>query len=123
MNRRYRVALAVVGWAGAAFLAGCAQPPLTGQAAADAQTRAACRQRADQAWEVQNRAQIFAPSSTVNSPYSTNYLPGDTNKGLSELFAHDRMVSDCVRNTGTGTDRTPPEGAPAKPAAPAAPGS
>jgi hypothetical protein len=25
--------------------------------------------------------------------------------GLSQLFAHERLVSDCVRNTGTGAER------------------
>jgi hypothetical protein len=116
MTRRYRVALAMLGWAGAALLAGCAQPPLSGQAEADAQTRAACRQQADQAYQVQNRADIYSPPSSVNTPFSSNYLPGDTGRGLSALFAQDRQVSDCVRNTGTGTDRTVP--AAATPAAP-----
>ncbi len=38
-------------------LAGCAdQPPLTGQAQADAETQAACRQRAEAVYNQQNRA-------------------------------------------------------------------
>jgi hypothetical protein len=101
---------------GAAALSACAAPPSSGQAQADAQTRAACRQRADQAYDQQNRAAIFSPPSSVNTPFSSNYVPDNTTRGLSDLFAHDRLVSDCVRNTGTGTDR-------AVPAEPTAPGT
>lgn len=95
---------------GAAALLGCDRPAPTGQARADAETRAACETRAEQAYEQQNRAEIFAPQSQVNSPYSANYVSGDSSRGLSDLFVHDRMVSNCIRNTGTGTgtERTSP---------------
>jgi hypothetical protein len=89
-------------------LSGCDVGPPSGQERADAATQAACRQRADQAYEQQNRGKIYSPASQVNTPYSANYLPDDTNRGRSELFVHDRMVSDCVRNTGTGAGRAPP---------------
>lgn len=88
-------------------LAGCAdQPPLTGQAQADAETQAACRQRAEEVYNQQNRAQIYSPSPSVNTPYSANYLPNQTDRGLSQLFVHDKMVSECVRNNGTGAERS-----------------
>ena len=77
------------------------------QAEADAATRAACQQRAEQVYDQQNRAEIYGPQSQINTPYSANYAPGGTSRGLSELFVHERMVSDCVRNTGTGTERNP----------------
>jgi hypothetical protein len=93
-------------------LSACDAPPQTGQSQADAATRRACQQRAEQAYEQQNRAEIYSPPATVNTPYSANYTPSQTDRGLSDLFAHDRMVSDCVRNTGTGEDRTPPPIAP-----------
>ena len=89
-------------------LSSCDTPPPSPQAQADAATRKACNQRADQAYEQQNRAEIYSPPATVNTPYSANYTPSQTDRGLSDLFAHNRMVSDCVRNTGTGSDRTPP---------------
>jgi hypothetical protein len=89
-------------------LSACNAPPPSGQGQADAQVRAACQQRAEQAYEQQNRGQIYSPPATVNTPYSANYVPSVSDRGLSDLFAHDRMVSDCVRNTGTGTERTPP---------------
>jgi hypothetical protein len=92
----------------AVVLAGCNGAPPTGQAQADAATQAACRQRADQAYEQQNRGDIYSPQSQVNTPYSGSYAPGVSGRGLSDVFAHDRMVNDCVRNTGTGAERSPP---------------
>ena len=83
------------------------QAPQGGQAQADAATRTACQQRANQAYDQQNRGEIFSPPANVNTPYSANVVPGQSDRGLSDLFAHDRMVSDCIRNTGTGTERSP----------------
>ncbi|WP_428537154.1 hypothetical protein [Rhodopila sp.] len=96
----------------AVALAGCDRPAPTGQARADAETRAACENRAEQAYEQQNRAEIYGPQSQVNTPYSANYVSGDSTRGLSDLFVHDRMVSNCIRNTGTNTERTPPASPP-----------
>jgi hypothetical protein len=93
---------------GALALPACDRPPPTGQAQADAATRAACQQRAEQADRQQNRAEIYSPPPTVNTPFSANYTPDVTDRGLSDLFVHDRMISDCVRNTGTGAERNPP---------------
>jgi hypothetical protein len=87
---------------GAIALAACAaSPPLTGQAQADAQTRQACEQRAEAVYAQQNRADIYSPAADVNAPYSANYMSGDTGRGLSQIFAHDRLVTDCIRNKGT----------------------
>ena len=91
-------------------LSACDVPPQTGQAQADAETRAACRNRAEQAYDQQHRAEIYSPPPPINTPYSANYGAGLPDRGLSDLYAHDRMVSDCIRNTGTGSDR--PESAP-----------
>jgi hypothetical protein len=93
---------------GAIALSACDGAPPSGQARADAATQAACRQRAEQAYEQQNRGQIYSPQSQVNMPYSAYYVPDVPNRGLSDVFAHDRMVSDCVRNTGTGAERPQP---------------
>jgi hypothetical protein len=95
-----------------------APPPLTGQAQADAETRAACEQRAEAVYNQQNRGDIYRPAPSVNTPFSANYLPGQSDRGLSQLFAHDRMVSDCIRNKGTSPLPTPAQAPPA-PAAPA----
>ncbi|HXT81317.1 MAG TPA: hypothetical protein VN702_17260 [Acetobacteraceae bacterium] len=92
---------------------GGAEP--SGQAKADAQTQAACRQRADEIYNQQNRAAIYAPQSSFNTPFSANYTPGVTDRGLADLYEHNRLVRDCVRNTGTGTERTQPPAEAAKP--------
>jgi hypothetical protein len=90
----------------AVAIAGCDSPAPTGQAQADAATASACRQRANEVFDRQNRGQIFSPQSQVNTPFSANYAPNDGSQGLSQLFAHNRMIDDCVRNTGTETSRT-----------------
>jgi hypothetical protein len=100
---------------GAIGLSACAGPPQSGQARADAETRAACRARAEQTYNQQNRAEIYSPPPTVNTPYSANYVPSMSDRGLSDLFVHDRMISDCVRNTGTESDRTQPSAPPPPP--------
>ncbi len=98
---------------------GCeSPPPQTGQARADAATRAACRQRANEVYDRQNRGTIYSTQSQVNTPFSGSYTFGTQDRGLSQLFAHDQMINDCVRNTGTGTERTtPPAAADAAPPA------
>jgi hypothetical protein len=79
-------------------------PPPAGQARADAETLAACRQHADDVYNRQYRDQIYSINNP-NVPYSANYTPGVTDRGLAARFTHDNMVTDCVRNTGTETDR------------------
>jgi hypothetical protein len=99
--------------AGVVVLSGCSdQAPLGGQAQADAATQLACRQRAEAVYDQQNRGAIYSPASQVNTPYSGNYVPAATENGLSQLFIHNKMVSDCVRNSGTGAERSvsPPTG-------------
>lgn len=97
-------------------LSQCAPPPaLTGQTKADAATLNACRERADAAYDRTHRDSIYSISSR-DSPFSANYTPEVVDRGLSQRYGHDSMVRDCVRNTGTETDRTP--GQPAAPATP-----
>jgi len=105
--------LRLVAMLSAIALSACERAPASGQAQADAETRAACQQRAEQAYDQRNRAEIYSPPATVNTPYSANFVPATSDRGLSDLFAHDRMVSDCVRNTGTGTERIPASAPPA----------
>ena len=98
-----------------ALLAGCALPgapqPCSPQAQANEQTAAACRQRADALYNIRHRDAIYAPASQVNTPFSANYQPGVPDRGLSDLYERDSMVSDCERNTGSEGDRTPDDAA------------
>jgi hypothetical protein len=100
---------------GAVGLSACGGPSQSGQAQADADTRAACRARADRTYNQQNRGEIYSPPPSVNTPYSANYVPSMSDRGLSDLFVHDRMISDCVRNTGTESDRSQPSSPPPPP--------
>jgi hypothetical protein len=92
------------------MLAACTDagpPPGSTQAQTNAQTAAACRQRADQVYNIQHRDTIYAPPADVNTPFSAGYGPGEENRGLSALFERDTIMSDCIRNTGAEGDRTP----------------
>jgi hypothetical protein len=103
-----RLASVVSGLLLAGLLAGCSfgGPPPSGQARADAEAAAACRQRADAVYEQQNRGAIYSPQAGVNTPSSGAYAPGGVDdRRLSDLYSRDTMISDCVRNTGTQTDR------------------
>jgi hypothetical protein len=92
------------------LLASCADPgapPGSAQAQTKAQTAAACRQRADQVYNTQHRDTIYAPPADVNTPFSASYAPGQDQRGLTQIFERDSIMSDCVRNTGANGDRTP----------------
>jgi hypothetical protein len=75
---------------------------------ADPATRVACTERAEQIYNQRNRADIYTPQSSINAPFSGSYQPGTTDHGLSDRYAQDAMIRDCVRNTGTETGRVLP---------------
>ena len=104
------------------FLAAtCSPSPQTAQQRADQEVIAACRQRADEVYARQNRGALYQSSNSV-TPYSAGPTTGLPTQGLSGLYAHDQMVNDCVRNTGTQTQRTvPPAAESAQPPAGEAP--
>ena len=91
-------------------LAGCA-PGAAGSGSgpadsrADAATQAACRQRADEIYDRQNRGEIYSPLAGINTPASGSYVPGDDSRGLGQIFARDRTIRDCVRTNGLAIDR------------------
>lgn len=91
----------------ALLLAGCAGPAgaPSGQARADAETAAACRQRAEQVYDIRHRGDIYSPQPQVDSPFASNYAPGVPAANLADLHEHDLLVSDCIRNTGAETSR------------------
>ena len=100
--------LSFVFLASALALGGCASHPSGRQSQVDDKTRMACEKRADQVYEEQNRKDIFGPASSVNTPFASNYVVGDSTLGLPSRFAHDRMVSDCVNNSSARSDGSAP---------------
>ena len=87
------------------ILAQCTPPPLVGQSRADAETLAACRGHADEVYNRTRRDSIYTISSR-DTPFSANYTPGVTDRGLAQRFDHEKLIRDCVRNTGTETNRS-----------------
>lgn len=93
-----------------AVLGACEAPPpptYTGQQRADAALRSACREHADAVYDRNNRDSIYR-ISTVNTPYSGQYTTNSIDAGLAQRYQRDNLIRDCVRNTGTETDRTLP---------------
>jgi hypothetical protein len=88
-------------------LAACSPPPApTAQSRADQATLSACRQRADEVFQRQNRASLYTQDGR-DTPGSGSYVSGITSRGLSERFGWDTQVSDCVRNQGAAADTAP----------------
>ena len=105
MSRRAALLLPVL-----LALGQCAPPPPpVGQARADAATLTACREHADAVYDRQHRDTIYSIPSG-NTPYSANYTPGLVDRGLPQRFGYENMTRDCVRNTGTETNRSQTNG-------------
>ena len=107
-------------------LAACSPGPLagpddeavgpSGPAAAgqpDLATQQACRQRVNEMYEIRDRGAIYAPNSSVNSPYSANYQPDVPSRGLADQFAYGQSLAECEHNAETGAES--PSGAPPPP--------
>ena len=66
----------------------------------------ACRARADEVFQRQNRDQVYRVDTyntdTRDAPFGTNGLKGVTSAGLSQQYGRDNMVQDCLRSTGAG---------------------
>ena len=67
---------------------------------ASLQTQQACRERANQIVDQQRRADIYAPNSSLNTPFSANFQPDVPSRGLSGQFAYEQTQADCERNSG-----------------------
>lgn len=80
---------------------------------ADQATQLACRGRANQVYDRRNRAEIYSRQSTVNTPFSADYESDSAGRALGDRFAFDRMVDECVRNSGTGEVPITPTATPA----------
>lgn len=102
-----------------------------GQSTASPATRAACRQRADEVYTRQNRADIYRDdnfdANKRDSPFATSSVLGEPTRALSARYGREQLLDDCVRgsagNIGSSPDApdpTRPE--PARPA-PVRPGA
>jgi hypothetical protein len=92
--------------------AACAQPePQTHASAVD---RAACRQRAEEVYQMQNRGEEYRSdlyvTSTRDAPFAGSGVGDLPNRGLDSLYARQQMVSDCLNSTAgnVGTTRAAP---------------
>ncbi len=80
----------------------------TGPGGMDAAVLDACRKRANEIYDRQNRAEIYAPQSGVNSPLSGNYVDSSLTRGLSSRFGHDQLIRECIRTANVS--RAPADG-------------
>jgi hypothetical protein len=101
MNRRLAVFLPVL----LAVAACTPPPPATSQARADAATLAACRQHANAVYDRTHRDTIYTINNR-DTPYSANDTYGVIDRGLPQRYGYENMTRDCVRNTGTETNRS-----------------
>lgn len=99
--RRALGVLALIGVVG-----GCEAPlPSAGRSNLDVAIQDTCRQRANQAYDRQNRAAIYAPQYAGNAPLSGAYPDVGVTRGLSAQFGFERMVRDCVRTASVTGSR------------------
>jgi hypothetical protein len=111
-------------WLAPLALVACTSAPPTPESVTARDTLAACRQQANTTYAIQNRGQIYGMSD-LSAPQSSIGLTHDPMRGLEDRYAQERMVQDCVRNTGTQTNRAAglnSQGVTGAPAPPAAPG-
>ena len=106
------------------LLAACAIA--TGPRASAAQT-AACRQRADEVHDRQNRGDMFRSDTyaggTRDAMFSGTGSPGASIGFLSARYARDKLVDECLRGAAGNVASTPDAPAPTITTAPAAPAS
>lgn len=99
---------------GAGLLAGCATAasgPQSGGPRPSADQVAACRQRADEVYDRQNRAELFRSDTyaggTRDAMFSGTGSPGASIGQLSARYARDRMVDNCLRGAAGNVASTP----------------
>ncbi|MBV9750543.1 MAG: hypothetical protein JO157_17180 [Acetobacteraceae bacterium] len=92
----------------------------SGASAADI---AACRKRADQIFEMQNRGAVYdadiRSTNTRDSPFATSGLPGVTTEGLGAQYQRDEFEDSCLRSTNSSAPGNAPAAIAPAPIAPA----
>jgi hypothetical protein len=75
-----------------------------------AKAMAACRHRADQVYDQQNRGAVYRTDSYAGSvrdaPFGGAGPAGNPSSGLSDRYARDTMVDDCLNGMANGADVT-----------------
>lgn len=97
------VLLAALALAG---LAGCAEGG-GARSGATPKAMAACRQRADEVYERQNRGAVYRTDTFVASqrdaPFGGSGPAGNPSTGLSDRYAHDTILDDCLNGMASST--------------------
>lgn len=90
-------------------LAACTRPPQpeTGRVKPDAQEVAACRTQADREFAAQNR-DLMSREDTTYSPFSGFSNRSFPSEGLSQVYAHQQMVQDCLNGRSAQGGETAP---------------
>jgi hypothetical protein len=111
----------------AATLAACTQSfgSSANRAGATPKAMAACRMRADEVYEHQNRAEVYSADMLAggqrDSPFAAAGTPGSPTAGLSGRYARETMLDDCLNgmagSPGATPDAPPPAEGPALPTA------
>lgn len=87
------------------FALGSAPPPPQAERAELAAV-SACRTRADEVFQRQNRDQVYRVDNyntdTRDAPFGTSGLKGVTSAGLSQQYGRDNLLQDCLRSSGAG---------------------
>ena len=96
----------IAAMAGSACSLDIGGPPPSQAGRAEVEAVSACRERADQVFDRQNRGQVYNTdtyrSITRDAPFTTNGLVGVTSAGLSQQYSRDNMVQNCLRESGAG---------------------
>lgn len=102
-------------------LSACQAPPprisggAGGSGAVDAAAAAQCRQQAEDMFNAQNRSARIQIDSR-DTPFSGAYNSSGPTRGLSDRYAMDSMIGDCIRNAANrqaGPDLGTAQGQPA----------
>jgi hypothetical protein len=91
------------------------------RAGASPKAMAACRQRADQVYDMQNRGDVYRSDMIAggqrDAPFGAVGNPGNVSTGLSARYARETMVDDCLNGlsvTPAAPSESPPLTAPSE---------
>lgn len=95
-------------------LACCAPEGSGGPPTADQAARAACRQQAEQSFDVRNRASRYTPEYGRDAPLSGQASP-QIDRGLADRYSYTQDYQACLRSAGSRQtlERLTPERQPA----------